>query len=525
MRNLVFRLLVGIVCVLGFFWLASCSDTVEPGGDMEAGAEVMMMSLNLQPLGTAGLTVTRVHVLIQKGTFSREMDLEISEETATGVFEGLIPGVYEIFVNMYEGESLIATGTGEGVVVAGQTTTVTIQMEIANGDLEVIVEWGPLPGDSTIAAWDFDEGEGLTVLDDSGHGRDGTVDGASWIAGVSGSALQFDGQDDYVYMPGGEWLTQPKGTIEAWVKIDPEETRGRIISTEAAGWANGLHLNWGTQLSNNEFIDGGIYGGIHSTEGGSHYVETYIDNVSQNQWHFVAMAWDSDEESLLIFVDGASSTVNSPHLGIVDTGEPLTIGCWQDQGNHGHWFNGFVDQVRIYNRALSIEELCSHQEGGENPIVTLASYESANSVHPTSSNSEHWNAQSFSVSAMAGVDSIGVNVLYVRGEPGQLIFALHADAANRPGAVISQFSPIASGSGWLMGPPNSSSILDPGEVYWIVVSSTSSSGAFELEHDLEGTYLDGENLYSYDAGASWVQRDTGNTDILFKVVGQWLNLK
>ena len=102
MNTLIFRLLLGAVCILGLVWLASCSDTVEPGGEMESGSEVMNMSLNFQPLMEAGLTVTRVHVLIQEGVFSREMDLEIDGEMATGVFEGLTPGIYEIFVNMYE---------------------------------------------------------------------------------------------------------------------------------------------------------------------------------------------------------------------------------------------------------------------------------------------------------------------------------------------------------------------------------------------------------------------------------------
>jgi len=320
----------------------------------------MNMSLNLKPLCEAGLTVTRVHVLIQKAAFSQEMDLEIDGEMATGVFEGLTPGIYEIFVNLYEGESLIATGTGEGVVVAGQTTTATIQMEVASGNLEVVVEWGPDPVSSVIAAWDFNEGDGSTLFDISGNDHDGQITEAEWTNGVDGAALEFDGENDYVFMPGGAWLTQPKGTLEAWVNVDPAETGGRIFSTETAGWANGLHINWSTQLSNDEIINGGIYGGIHSTEGGNHYVEAYIDNVNKGQWHFVALAWDSEEESLLLFVDGVSSTVISPHLGIVDTGEPLTIGCWQNQDNRGGWFNGSVDHVRLYDKTLSIEELNAH---------------------------------------------------------------------------------------------------------------------------------------------------------------------
>jgi len=152
MHTLVFRLLIGTVCVLGLVWLASCSDTVEPGGDIETGSETMIMSLDFQPLTEIGLTVTRVHALINKGEFNQEMDLTIAGNKATGTFEGLTPGVYVIYVSMFEGESLIATGTGEGVVIAGQTTTATIQMEIASGNLEVVVEWGP---DSRVTIVDF----------------------------------------------------------------------------------------------------------------------------------------------------------------------------------------------------------------------------------------------------------------------------------------------------------------------------------------------------------------------------------
>lgn len=135
------QLLLGTGCILVLCSLASCSDTVEPIVEDETGSESMSMSLSFQPLTDMGLTVTRVHARIQKGEFQQEMDLEIDGNTAEGVFEDLTPGLYEIQVQMYSGESLIATGRGEGVVVTGETTTVTIQMEIENGNLEVIVIW------------------------------------------------------------------------------------------------------------------------------------------------------------------------------------------------------------------------------------------------------------------------------------------------------------------------------------------------------------------------------------------------
>lgn len=132
----------GTVLILVFLALVGCSDINGPDNPAGEGEEVMKVSLNLQPLNDLGQTVTRVQVLINNGAFSQEMDLDIVGDSATGVFEGLTPGVYEITVNIFAGETLIATGTGEGTVVAGQMTTVTIQMNLESGDLEVIVEWG-----------------------------------------------------------------------------------------------------------------------------------------------------------------------------------------------------------------------------------------------------------------------------------------------------------------------------------------------------------------------------------------------
>lgn len=216
-------------------------------------------------------------------------------------------------------------------------------------------------GAPPISCWDFNEGNGPTT-EDGCDAHDGVLSdpGTMWTSTACGSAVEFDGVDDNVTMPGGAWLTQSKGTVEAWIKIHPDAPGGRIISTETAGWHNGFYISWGTQLSNDQFINGGIFGGIHSTEGSNHYVEAYIDDVSKGEWHFVAYVWDGDANSLMAFVDGNTSTLISPHPGIVDTGEPLTIGSWEVGDTHGGWFKGSVDQVKFYDRALSVDELNAH---------------------------------------------------------------------------------------------------------------------------------------------------------------------
>ncbi|MFQ6061937.1 MAG: hypothetical protein ACE5J9_02015 [Methanosarcinales archaeon] len=49
-----------------------------------------------------------------------------------------------------------------------------------------------------VAEWHFDEGSGNIVKDTSGNGNDGTIHGAIWTTGISGKALRFDGNNDYV---------------------------------------------------------------------------------------------------------------------------------------------------------------------------------------------------------------------------------------------------------------------------------------------------------------------------------------
>ncbi|MBU2565500.1 MAG: hypothetical protein KJ655_04525, partial [Candidatus Thermoplasmatota archaeon] len=52
-----------------------------------------------------------------------------------------------------------------------------------------------------VACWYFDENNGTTAYDSSGNNNNGTIHGATWTTGVNGSALSFDGVDDYVNIP------------------------------------------------------------------------------------------------------------------------------------------------------------------------------------------------------------------------------------------------------------------------------------------------------------------------------------
>ena len=69
---------------------------------------------------------------------------------------------------------------------------------MSNQSTEEALTSFPLSNDYVNAYWKFDECEGNTAYDSSGHNYDGTIYGATWVGGVLGCALDFDGLDDYL---------------------------------------------------------------------------------------------------------------------------------------------------------------------------------------------------------------------------------------------------------------------------------------------------------------------------------------
>ena len=100
------------------------------------------ISINLEPAVAHGLNVTQVEVTITKGDFTDAMDLAIVGNSAAGTFADLEIGTYAIDVAVYDDSTLIATGSGTGLVKPGETTTVYITLHFVNGGLEIVINWG-----------------------------------------------------------------------------------------------------------------------------------------------------------------------------------------------------------------------------------------------------------------------------------------------------------------------------------------------------------------------------------------------
>jgi len=186
----------------------------------------------------------------------------------------------------------------------------------------------------------FDEGNGTTVYDFSGNGNNGTIYGANWTVGRYGYALSFDGVDDYVEVPDSESLNITKEiTITAWIKLTDGGDRSTV------DYIVGKRKQYVIFQNDAKYsIEGCI---INSTGAVFFTGRFYLTNLpNPDDWHFIAVIYDGSELSL--WVDGVKRKSVSASGDIAVTTNPLSI---------GKYLLGAIDEVRIYNRALSPEEI------------------------------------------------------------------------------------------------------------------------------------------------------------------------
>lgn len=194
--------------------------------------------------------------------------------------------------------------------------------------------------------WNFDESKGNTAGDSSGNNNDARIYGATWVKGKFGYALQFDGIDDYVDCGSDESLNITGAiTIEAWVKPTKFGALQVIISTgnsyDMKDHQYSLHFR-----RENKFMF-------------ARGDETKFDNLysamhDSSAWHHVVGVDDGAE--LRLFVDGEKVDTKPKTVTPTPNVYKLKIGGYKIGG---YYFQGLIDEVKIYNRALSDEEIRS----------------------------------------------------------------------------------------------------------------------------------------------------------------------
>jgi len=195
--------------------------------------------------------------------------------------------------------------------------------------------------------WKLDDASGTTAADSSKHGRNGTLQGGPSladhsVAGRVGKALSLDGKNGFVEITGYKGVagTQPR-TVAAWIKT--KNSRGEIVA-------------WGDDDFGKMWIFGFIRGHVGVTPSGGYL---YInERINDDQWHHVAAVTEKGDppnlhDSVKLYVDGTLAKIHD--IGLLDLW-PLDTGSGIDV-RIGRGFNGLIDEVRIYDRALSEDEM------------------------------------------------------------------------------------------------------------------------------------------------------------------------
>jgi len=201
-----------------------------------------------------------------------------------------------------------------------------------------------------VAHWKLDETSGSIAYDASGLGNHGTLNGfdttSCWVSGTINGALSFDGNNDYVQIPHADTLNGTKElTYAAWVFSNSWSGVKQVMAKSVHGGGSG-RAQMGLFSESNT-----LTGRVETTSG---RINNRVTLPSTGTWAHVASVFDSTQ--LIVYVDGVPlDTVLFSNRTLRPTTDVLNLG--KRVGTSQYFFDGEMDDVRVYRRALTAEEI------------------------------------------------------------------------------------------------------------------------------------------------------------------------
>lgn len=281
-----------------------------------------------------------------------------------------------------------------------------------------------------VAHWKLDDRAGATAVDSSGRGNSGTLSGFSfsgatsnWVAGYRGGGLNFDAVDDYVTLPSASGFSSTQDHAFA-VWVYPSTLTGTYIWLLDYGGGSGTT---GSSLIIYSATDvpGFFYNGGSSFVVGARVIPT-------NQWSHIVASYSSSTNKVTFYVNGTLDT------------ETATLGAWSSSTSAhyiGRWFNGgysflgSLDDVRVYNRTLTAEEVRNLYSVGSSrpPLINVASNRLTAGTSLASGLAGHWTFDGRYLNTTTATDTSGQG--------------LHGTLTNGPAPVIGKMGQALSFDG------------------------------------------------------------------------------
>ena len=303
-------------------------------------------SLAVSLSGSSSSTVT-VNYAVTGGTATNGTDYTIAAGPLT--FD---PGQTTRSINLTIIDDTLAEGIETVQVSLSNPTNATLGANVVH---TYTINDNDSGGDGgLVVAYGFEEGSGTTTQDSSGNNNDGTlINGPVWVAGQNvGFGLSFDGSNDYVET--GNTANLATWTISGWVRSPAAPS-----SAAASGPINrnsNYQINWNHPSA--------TFRGAAAVQVGGTYYAASFGPLLANTWYYLAATYDG--ETLRAYKNGALITSNTAPSGVPnDETDSLKLGR---HSSAAQFFQGTVDEVRIYNRALSLAEI---QEDMATPVAPV----------------------------------------------------------------------------------------------------------------------------------------------------------
>jgi hypothetical protein len=262
------------------------------------------------------------------------------------VYETLLSG--DLLAN--DGPDFANNGDNSYHVVTGSGTNVTAVLDgltITGGNANVgnANVGSDIPA-GIISHWKFDEDQGSIAYDSAGNNH-GIVYGAQWTTGQIDGALYFDGLNDYVMIPNESYFDiTDRITLAVWIKVNSLDRGWQAIITKG-DWA------WRLQRSRENNVIEFALTWIPPEGGYGNIVGR--GNINDGRWHHICGTYDGAH--IRLYMDGVEDSASPAAYsgGISTNNYNVLIG--ENAQLPGRYWNGLIDDVRIYVRALSAGEV------------------------------------------------------------------------------------------------------------------------------------------------------------------------
>ena len=227
-----------------------------------------------------------------------------------------------------------------------------------------------VPANGLVGWWPFNG----NANDESGYGNNGTVNGASLTSdrnGVVNQAYSFDGYNDFISINDNQTLNVSNVTVSAWYNaVDygsaQQGFQGHIVSKrESSGWGTSFQLALENSTPNHT-----IWATYTIAGNGWAYYSSNSVLTSQNWIH---VTYTHDNTSAKIFINGILVNTTLISGGLQTNNLPLWFGARPNAGENSAFFNGKLDDIGIWNRALTDCEIQNLYNSSNPTNTTTAS--------------------------------------------------------------------------------------------------------------------------------------------------------